>query len=153
MTWTDLHAKLLGSAFQKVLGKPDEGAMAFVRCLTPDVVKSLASDALAGERVKARLVLHSGLLGRWPYENISQILLVLRPLATLRGGSCPAFLARDAFASQLGDLAINSRQLHRQFASSGRQCFQLSFLCGEFPAEFRNSLGPWHYGIPFKRSY
>jgi len=39
-----------------------------------EAAKSLAGDVLTGERVKARLVLHSGLLGRWPYENISQIL-------------------------------------------------------------------------------
>ena len=44
MTWTELHAKLLGSAFEKVLGKPERAAMAFVRCLTPDVVESLAAD-------------------------------------------------------------------------------------------------------------
>jgi peptide/nickel transport system substrate-binding protein len=35
---------------------------------------ALAQQSLAGERVEVRLVLHSGLLGRWPYENISQIL-------------------------------------------------------------------------------
>lgn len=45
MTWTDLHATLLGNAFKDVLGKPEAGAMAFVRCLTPDVVESLAGDA------------------------------------------------------------------------------------------------------------
>ena len=44
MTWTDLHATLLDNAFKKVLGEPDVGAMAFVRCLTPDVVQSLAGD-------------------------------------------------------------------------------------------------------------
>ena len=42
MKWTDLHATLLGKAFEKVLGEPNAGAMAFVRCLTPDVVESLA---------------------------------------------------------------------------------------------------------------
>jgi len=36
--------------------------------------QTLAGEALNGERVEARLILHSGLLGRWPYENISQIL-------------------------------------------------------------------------------
>jgi hypothetical protein len=43
--WTELHARLIGSAFERVLGKPDVGAMAFVRCLTPDVVEALARDA------------------------------------------------------------------------------------------------------------
>ena len=39
-----------------------------------DGARSLASEALDGERVEVRLVLNAGLLGRWPYENISQIL-------------------------------------------------------------------------------
>ncbi|MEA3341127.1 MAG: ABC transporter substrate-binding protein, partial [Chloroflexota bacterium] len=39
-----------------------------------EAAKALAEQALGGERVEASLVLHSGLLGRWPYENISQIL-------------------------------------------------------------------------------
>jgi DNA phosphorothioation-dependent restriction protein DptH len=44
MIWTDLHAKLIGNAFKKVLGKADQGAMAFVRCLTPNIVELLAHD-------------------------------------------------------------------------------------------------------------
>ena len=35
--------------------------------------KALAEEVLGGERVEVRLVLHSGLLGRWPYESMSQI--------------------------------------------------------------------------------
>jgi DNA phosphorothioation-dependent restriction protein DptH len=45
MVWTDLHAQLFGWAIEKVLAKPDLGAMAFVRCLTPEVVESLARDS------------------------------------------------------------------------------------------------------------
>ena len=44
MAWTDLHGELLAKAFQNVLGRPAEGAMAFVRCLTPDIVEALAQD-------------------------------------------------------------------------------------------------------------
>lgn len=44
MRWTDLHGRILGLAFEKVLGNPDSGSMAFVRCLTPDVVHSLVKD-------------------------------------------------------------------------------------------------------------
>lgn len=40
----------------------------------PQAAKALAEEVLDGERVEAKLILHSGLLGRWPYENISQIL-------------------------------------------------------------------------------
>jgi DNA polymerase III delta prime subunit len=43
--WTELHAKLFALAFEKVLGKADSGSMAFVRCLTPDLVEVLAKDA------------------------------------------------------------------------------------------------------------
>ena len=42
--WTEVHGRLLGRAFEQVLGPPEAGAMAFVRCLTPDVVKRLAMD-------------------------------------------------------------------------------------------------------------
>ncbi|HKZ85884.1 MAG TPA: ATP-binding protein [Anaerolineae bacterium] len=44
MVWTELYGRLVAKAFEKVLGRPDQGAMAFVRCLTPDVVEALAGD-------------------------------------------------------------------------------------------------------------
>ena len=44
MEWTALHGTLLGRAFGRLLGRPERGAMAFVRCLTPDVVAALAAD-------------------------------------------------------------------------------------------------------------
>ena len=45
MNWTELHGALLGRAFEGLLGRPEPGAMAFVRCLAPDVVAALAGDA------------------------------------------------------------------------------------------------------------
>ena len=45
MEWTNLHGQILGNAFSNVLGQAESGAMAFVRCLTPDVVTRLAEDA------------------------------------------------------------------------------------------------------------
>jgi DNA phosphorothioation-dependent restriction protein DptH len=45
MEWTNLHARILGLAFERILGKSESGSMAFVRCLTPDVVRTLANDA------------------------------------------------------------------------------------------------------------
>ena len=45
MEWTELHGSLLGRAFGGLLGRPEPGAMAFVRCLAPDVVAALAADA------------------------------------------------------------------------------------------------------------
>ena len=44
MEWTDLHGPVLSRAFERVLGRAESGAMAFVRCLTSDVVAALASD-------------------------------------------------------------------------------------------------------------
>jgi DNA polymerase III delta prime subunit len=44
MEWTKLHGQILGQAFKKALGQAEPGAMAFVRCLTPDVVTKLAED-------------------------------------------------------------------------------------------------------------
>jgi len=44
MIWTDLHAFILRRAFEKVLGRGEAGFMAFVRCLSPDVVAALARD-------------------------------------------------------------------------------------------------------------
>ena len=43
MEWTDLHGWLLAHAIERVLGRAEPGAMAFVRCLTPDVVAYLAA--------------------------------------------------------------------------------------------------------------
>ena len=44
MEWTKLHGPVLGQAFEKVLDRAKPGAMAFVRCLTPDVVEKLSAD-------------------------------------------------------------------------------------------------------------
>ena len=44
MELTDLHGPLLANAFCEVLGQPEQGAMAFARCLTEDVVEALSSD-------------------------------------------------------------------------------------------------------------
>ena len=44
MNWTKLHSQLLSTAFEEVLGRAGQGAMAYVRCLTPDVVEALAMD-------------------------------------------------------------------------------------------------------------
>jgi DNA phosphorothioation-dependent restriction protein DptH len=54
MRWTDLHAKMLKRAFERVLGNPADGSVAFVRCLTPDVILALSTDSIfapAGWRV------------------------------------------------------------------------------------------------------
>lgn len=45
MEWTDIHAPLLSKAFENVLGRPEDGSMAFARCLTTDVAEQLASDS------------------------------------------------------------------------------------------------------------
>ena len=44
MEWTELHGQLLGRAFERILDRAEAGTMAFVRCLTPDVVAHLADD-------------------------------------------------------------------------------------------------------------
>ena len=55
MTWTRHHGEILAVALERVLGRAEAGVMAFVRCLTPDVVDSLARDTnhfrIAGWRV------------------------------------------------------------------------------------------------------
>lgn len=45
MEWTTLHGSLLGRACGPLLGRSEPGAMAFMRCLAPDVVAALAADA------------------------------------------------------------------------------------------------------------
>ena len=45
MLWTNLHARILGLAFERVLGKSNRGSMAFVRCLTPELCTQRASRA------------------------------------------------------------------------------------------------------------
>ena len=44
MAWSDLHARLLSRAFERILLKPAPGSMPFVRCLPPDVVQALATE-------------------------------------------------------------------------------------------------------------
>src|SRR5438445_11287354 len=44
IVWTEPHARIMAKSFEKVLVRAEPGSMAFVRCLTPDVVEALASD-------------------------------------------------------------------------------------------------------------
>lgn len=44
MQWTEVHGPLLTQAFATVLGHPEAGAVAFARCLAPEVVARLATD-------------------------------------------------------------------------------------------------------------
>src|SRR5262249_47950100 len=44
MVWTDLHATPLSQALEKLLGRPEAGSIAFIRCLSPEVVQALAVD-------------------------------------------------------------------------------------------------------------
>ncbi|WP_052344013.1 ATP-binding protein [Kallotenue papyrolyticum] len=44
MVWTELHGRLCSGAFEKVLGRAEPGAMAFVRCLSPEVAERLGRD-------------------------------------------------------------------------------------------------------------
>lgn len=44
MHWTRFHGRFLAEAFESLLGDSRIGAMAFVRCLAPNVVKALADD-------------------------------------------------------------------------------------------------------------
>ena len=44
MPWTELHTSILSRAFERSLGRPDTGSVAFVRCLTPDIVQTLAAE-------------------------------------------------------------------------------------------------------------
>ena len=46
MEWTNCHGIILARACERMLGEPQSGTMAFVRCLTPEVVDALAGDAL-----------------------------------------------------------------------------------------------------------
>src|ERR1039457_3554104 len=39
----DIHAELLAKALDKILGKAQEGSIAFVRCLDPSVVRGICS--------------------------------------------------------------------------------------------------------------
>jgi DNA phosphorothioation-dependent restriction protein DptH len=57
MPMTELHAALLSQAFQKILGDPSEGSVAFVKCLVGDVARELAaSDNFAPDRWEVRCV-------------------------------------------------------------------------------------------------
>lgn len=44
MVWSELHGRLCSGAFERVLGRPEPGAMAFVRCVSPDVAERLTRD-------------------------------------------------------------------------------------------------------------
>ena len=45
MLLTHLHARLLAQAFENVLGHPEVGSVAYVRCLSPDLTHDLAGNS------------------------------------------------------------------------------------------------------------
>ena len=56
MGWSDLHGRLLARAFENLLGASQRGTMAFVRCLTPDVVGALVNNKGPGGRNNVPLI-------------------------------------------------------------------------------------------------
>lgn len=46
IVWTNLHARSLSRAAERLLGSGERGAMAFARCLPPEVVDALAKDSI-----------------------------------------------------------------------------------------------------------
>ena len=44
MEWSEFHSRLLASSLNTLLGQATDGAMGFVRCLSPEVVRRLATD-------------------------------------------------------------------------------------------------------------
>src|SRR5688572_14605356 len=57
MLLTELHASILSHAFQRILGDPSEGSVAFVRCLVGEVARELAaSPSFAPESWDVRCV-------------------------------------------------------------------------------------------------
>ena len=65
MEWTDLHARILALAFERVLGRANPGSVAFVRCLTPDVVQALAAGRSFAPRELAGLASRRFKRRRW----------------------------------------------------------------------------------------
>jgi len=45
MQLLESHSRLLSTALDKILGEPITGAVAFIRCLTPDIVHALVDSA------------------------------------------------------------------------------------------------------------
>ena len=45
MEWTNYHTDILRKSFERILGEMGSGAVAFVRCLDPEVMHALAEDA------------------------------------------------------------------------------------------------------------
>ena len=55
MKWTEFHGPVMGEAVEQILGSAPSGAVAFIRCLTAEVVEQLGRDksfAPAGWRVQ-----------------------------------------------------------------------------------------------------
>lgn len=139
MPWTEVHTSALNRAFEKCLGKPDTGSMAFVRCLTPDVVRLLAADlAFVPEGWKVWRVADSvdenvrtTTADRAVEMRESKVMAVLLIVDTLRAGAGMDGIYSAAYEVEEGSLfrealALAEREITRRLSAADRRYAELA---------------------------
>src|ERR1035441_7778147 len=155
MTLTDLHATLLSRAFQNILGNPEEGSMAFVRCLTADIVEGLAASSLfvPGAWTVKRVADHDDIASRTVTadravelrETKKGATLLLVDTSTAGAGmdgiySASREIGEAALFGEANGLAV--REITQRLSSAHREFAERAVKTARARGR-RNSVSPW----------
>lgn len=144
-------APLLALALTDILGRPEPGSMAFVRCLSPDVARGLAADprfALTGWQVAAVVEkkdteqrwITADEAVEWREDKAEPALLLVDATAAGAGMDGIYSAAREIGESDLFDVAL---ELARQKLPHGYKSFAKRALEKARQVSRQRSLAPW----------
>ncbi|WP_295623073.1 hypothetical protein, partial [uncultured Lamprocystis sp.] len=148
---TEAIRSILKGAFARILGQPESGSMAFVRCLPAELVGTLAADAafvLEGWQVAAvrdtadpaARCITADQAVEWREDKADAALLLIDPQRAGAGMDGIYSAAREIGESELFDLAV---ELARQRLPHGCKGFALKALFKAGWKKRRRPLAPW----------
>ena len=147
----DNAVPLLAKAFSNLLGRPTSGGMAYVRCLPPDVVRTLANDLrfrITGWQIAAvveveeptKHLITADQAVEWREDKKDAALLLVDPAAAGAGMDGIYSAAREISEHELFDTAHN---LARDDLPRGYKNFVKKALTKAWRAGRQRALVPW----------
>lgn len=153
--WTELHATVLSHAVASLLGRGERGAMAFVRCLPPDVVVELAKDRafappgwtvrrVAGERNEPLRTITADEAVELRESKAEPVLLLVDVASAGAGMDGIYSAARELHERELFKeaLALSAREVTRVRSSDERHLAELAIKKARGRGQQR-ALPPW----------
>ncbi len=154
--WTDLHATLLSKAVERRLGSGDAGTMAFVRCLSPEIVGHLARTStfvldgwdvwcVADTDTKAERMITADRAVELREEKKNRIFLLVDTSRAGAGMDGIYSAARELQEGELFDEAIRlaARQVTNRLSKDARQYAEQAVKLARGHGGRRQSISRW----------